>query len=345
MNLFEKAIKDRHIVFDKKKNVVTYLPHTKVRSLKNPEEEIQLEAFLDLIYNYHYPPHKLKVSDKVKMGSATKEADIMVYQDDACKSPYIVVECKKRAVSQKQFDEAIDQGFSYAASTNASFVWVTSGKYNAHYEVIPNAIMEREKNQLHRVPKHTEAESGSYQFKKKLYKLVGRFSFGRLFKNPIMSDSLMFMLVMTICTVLLSKLVVEFWGGIYQIIEPFWKKNQLNFGHIFNAIMLCATTITLLFGMMFMRSHRLMGTPQLKRQLDFVLIASILFLPAWYMSVSNSDPTWWYWSHYQAITLKTKIYLWPFLKAAPFQLLAVYAMIWLMTKNGSPKKKSRKKRK
>jgi len=343
MSLINRAVKDRHIVLDKKNNTVTYLPHTKIRNLKNPEEEIQLEAFLELIYTYHYPSHKLKVSDRVKMGSATKEADIMVYRDDACKDPYVVVECKKRSVSQKQFDEAIDQGFSYAASTNAEFVWVTSGKLNAHYEVWHHAIKEREENRLPRIPKHTEAKTGAYKLKKKLYKLFGRFSFGRMFKNPIMSDSLMFMLVLGICTLILSKFAVEYWNEIYRSIEPLWKQHNLNFSHIFNAIMLCATIISLLFGMVFMRSHQLMATPQLKRRLDFALIALILYAPAWYMSVSNSDPNWWNWSHYSRIELKTKIYLWPFLKAAPFQLLAVYGLIWLMTKkNDVPKR--RKKR-
>lgn len=340
MSLINRAIKDRHIALDKKKNLVTYLPHIKTRSLKNPEEEIQLETFLELIYHYNYPSHKLKVSDKVKMGSATKEADIMVYRDDACKDPYIVVECKKRAVSQKVFDEAIDQGFSYAASTNAEFLWVTSGKYNVHYEVWHHAIKEREENLLPRIPKHAEASSAGYKLKKKLYKVFGWLSFGRLFKNPIMSDSLMYMLVLSICTIILSKLAVENWNGLYQLIDPWWKKWQLDFSHIFNAIMLCATVITLLFGMLFMRSHRLLGTPQLKRRLDFILIALILYAPAWYMSASNSDPHWWHWSHYKDIELKTKIYLWPFIKAAPFQLLAVYGMIWLMTKrNGTKKRK------
>lgn len=339
MSLINRAIKDRHIVMDKKNNTVTYLPHTKTRNLKNPEEEIQLEAFLELIYTYDYPSHKLKVSDRVKMGSASKEADIMVYEDDECKNPYIVVECKKREVSKNQFNEAIDQGFSYAASTNANFVWVTSGKYNAHYEVWHQAIMERKDNQVPRIPKHTEASSSSYKFKKKLYKAFGALSFGRLFQNPIMSDSLMYMLVLSVCTIVLSKLAVSYFNEIYEVIKPWWQKGKLNFSHIFNAIMLCATVLTLLFGMLFMRSHQLLGTPRLKRRLDFILIALILYAPAWYMSVSNSDPTWWNWSHYKAIELKTKIYLWPYLKAAPFQLLAVYGMIWLMTK--SPAKRKR----
>ena len=158
-----------------------------------------------------------------------------------------------------------------------------------------------------------------------------------------MSDSLMYMLVLAICTILLSKLTVEYWNDIHQLIQPWWTRWNLNFSDVFNAIMLSSTVVSLLFGMMFMRSHQLLGTPQLKRQLDFVLIALILYAPAWYMSTLNSDPNWWYWSHYKAIEIKTKIYLWPFLKAAPFQLLAVYGMIWLMTKSGAKKKRKRRK--
>lgn len=37
------------------------------------------------------------------MGASTKEADIIVYNDDDKKSPHIVVECKKQGVSELEF--------------------------------------------------------------------------------------------------------------------------------------------------------------------------------------------------------------------------------------------------
>ncbi|MFT5618352.1 MAG: hypothetical protein ACI85I_001585 [Arenicella sp.] len=341
MSLINKAVRDRNILLDKKSNHVTYLPHQKTRNLKNPEEEIQLEAFLELIYSYGYPAHKLKVSDRIKMGSASKEADIMVYKDDECKDPYIVVECKKRAVSQKQFDEAIDQGFSYAASCNADFVWVTSGRYNAHFEVLQDKFMEREENKIPRVPKHEESGKSSYQLKKKTFRFFNRLGGIKLLSNPIMTDTLLYMATLAIFVVLFSKLTVEYHNEIWKQIKAIYK-GDLDFSHLFNGIMLFSTLLSLGFGMLFMRSHKLLGTNQIKRKIDFIVISIILILPAWYMSVSNSDPEWWYWSHYKEITFKTKIYLWPFLKAFPFQTLAIYLIIWLMTRNSKPKRRKRK---
>ena len=42
------------------------------------------------------------------------KADIIVYKDDACLEPYILVECKKEEVSEAEFSQAIEQAYSYA---------------------------------------------------------------------------------------------------------------------------------------------------------------------------------------------------------------------------------------
>lgn len=342
MEYLSQAQRDRCVIIDKKRNLVTYLPHTKTRSLKNPEEEIQLEAFLELIYGYGYPPEKLKVSDPVKMGSATKEADIMVYSDRECKSPQIVVECKRRSVGSKAFDAAIDQGFSYAAAVGASFVWVTSGRHEAHFEVWQQQFMEREKNRLPRIPKHKEKAIGWYKLQTKVFRGVGK-RVRTLLDNPIFTDTLLYAGTMAFCAVVLSLLFVDFLPQIYKLVERLWEKG-MHFGHLYNVIMGLSTFFTLILGGFFMRSHRLFGSPRLNRRLDFVAIALILFLPSWYMSIVNSDPQWWTWAHYKEIDWKSKIYLWPAMKALPLQMAAVYGMIWFATHSTPKKKKTRRKK-
>ena len=78
MNLIDKGLKDRYITINKKNNQVSYLPQHKSRSLDNPEEKVQLATFLKLIYQYQYPPKQILVCEPVKMGSSTKEADIIL---------------------------------------------------------------------------------------------------------------------------------------------------------------------------------------------------------------------------------------------------------------------------
>ncbi|MFK7921596.1 MAG: type I restriction enzyme HsdR N-terminal domain-containing protein [Bacteroidia bacterium] len=156
MRLLQQAIKDRYVHLDEKNDTITYLPQGKSRKYSNPEEQVQLETYLDLIYHYGYPPEYLIVCDRMKIGSVTREADIVVYRDKACKDPLVIVECKKAKISDQVFSDAIDQGFSYAAATNAEYVWATSGDRDAYFRVMNDAIKERESNRIRRIPSYKE---------------------------------------------------------------------------------------------------------------------------------------------------------------------------------------------
>ena len=239
MQLLKKGIKDRYVVINERRNVVTYLPQGKERDYGNPEEKVQLETYLDLIYNYDYPPEKLRVCEKVKIGSSTREADIVVYKDKQGKDPFIIVECKKRNVPGSVFEGAIDQGFSYAAVTNAEYVWATSGDRTASFEVFHDAIHERELNRITRIPRHKEAGTFVFSLKKSLRWFL---------RHPIISDTMMYAIVLILSTVTFSKLAVEFHPDIYKATEPLWKKHGMDFNWIFNTIAVAATAFSMLFG-------------------------------------------------------------------------------------------------
>ena len=61
----------------------------------------------------------------------------MVYRDKDCLVPYILVECKNQEVSEAEFQQAINQAYSYAYAmpNDIKYIWVTSGIKNAYYEV------------------------------------------------------------------------------------------------------------------------------------------------------------------------------------------------------------------
>lgn len=84
---------------------------------------------------YGYEPARIQQFVTVTMGASVKEADIVVYNDDKQLSPHIVVECKKQEVSELEFAQAIEQGFSYAVAEGAKYVWTTSGIKDAYFEV------------------------------------------------------------------------------------------------------------------------------------------------------------------------------------------------------------------
>ncbi|WNJ19835.1 type I restriction enzyme HsdR N-terminal domain-containing protein [Pontibacter sp. G13] len=323
MRFLNKALKDRYVHIDKKKDTVTYLPQGKTRKYSYPEEKVQLETYLELIYDFGYPPQKLRVSEKMKIGSSTREADIVVFKDWDCKDPYIIVECKKRKVSKSVFEGAVDQGFSYAAVSNAEYVWATSGDRSAMFRVIPDAIKERSKNRITRLPSHVSGKG----FKGKAM---------RFWQHPVVSDALMYGVVLALCVMMFSKLAVEYrYPTIHNAVQPFLDRMQWNwdFNWYFNAIMGLSTVLSLMFGMVFMRSHRFYHVTAGKKWLSYFLIGLVIFLPAWYVGVNNHDPNWWKWSNYQKWLDKGMpivVFLWPFVKAFPAQLLTISGMVWLI---------------
>ena len=135
MNLIDIGIEKGLIRFDDEKNFITYIHQNKKRNYNNPEEKVQAETFLTLVLNYGYPVNRVRQYVPVQMGSETKEADIIVYKDDACEQTFILVECKKEEITDQQFKVAVDQAYSYCIAEGGSYVWTTSKIINEYYEV------------------------------------------------------------------------------------------------------------------------------------------------------------------------------------------------------------------
>ena len=135
MNLIDTGIDKGLIRFDDNRDFITYIHQNKKRNFNNPEEKVQAETFLTLALIYGYPIDRIRQFVSVQMGSETKEADIIVYNDDECEETYILVECKKEELTDQQFNIAVDQAYSYAVAEGAKYVWTTSRIKNQYYEV------------------------------------------------------------------------------------------------------------------------------------------------------------------------------------------------------------------
>ena len=135
MSLILQGVAKGLIKLDDEQKYITYIHQNKKRNYTNPEEHVQAETFLKLILTYGYDTKRIRLFVSVTMGSSTKEADIIIYNDDQCLSPHILVECKKQDVSEAEFTQAVEQAFSYAVAEGAKFVWVTSGIKDQYYQV------------------------------------------------------------------------------------------------------------------------------------------------------------------------------------------------------------------
>ena len=135
-DIIKKGIEKGLISFNEDFSRITYTHVNKSRNYLDPEEQVEAESFVKLVLVYNYPVQRIKLFEKVQRGSSKMEADIIVYADDLCLSPIIVVECKKLDVSEAEFQQAIEQAMSYAnvLSGTVKYVWTTSGIKNSYLQ-------------------------------------------------------------------------------------------------------------------------------------------------------------------------------------------------------------------
>lgn len=337
MNLREKGERDRVIYIDYKANSVTYLFSNKTRSLRNPEESIQLDTYLQIIFKYNYPPELVRVCERVKMGSSSKEADIIIYKDFSLKSPYIIVECKKQGVSDNTFNDAIDQGFSYAVSLHAAFIWVTSGTRNHYYKVWHDKVKERELNRVHDIPSFEKENSVVFKILTTLYWLSssvkGTTKNLQLGKIPYLATTFLYIGIIAFFHLILSKAAVEYHPEIYKLTKWMWEKLHMNFQWIFNTIGFSAALLGLTFTNLFLNNQHKIIHKKKKSDKLFWWLAIILFIPIWYSGEEQIN-SWWVYSNFNRLDFKTNIYFMPFLESLLFLFPITYILIIIIQKYG-----------
>ena len=178
MNLIEQGIQKKLIRFEDNGKYIIYLEENIRRNYTNPEEIVQAETYLKLILVYNYSPNCIRQFVIVTMGVDKKEADIIVYNDEACTTPHILVECKKEDVSELEFEQATNQGFSYAYALAGTikFVWVTSRLKNAYFQVdkdthIKTSVPDIPQYGVDKLAKYKYAKDGGISGKQKLFDL------------------------------------------------------------------------------------------------------------------------------------------------------------------------------
>ncbi len=151
------------ISFNEDKSRIKYNWQKKERNYNNPEEKVQALTFLQLILDYNYPERQIRQFEPVTMGSEVKEADIVVFADSLCERPLVLVECKKQEVSEAEFQQAINQAYSYAFALpgEVKYVWVTSSIKNDYFEVDKN---QNTRNQLPDIPQYGVQEIANYKY-------------------------------------------------------------------------------------------------------------------------------------------------------------------------------------
>ncbi|MEZ5710090.1 MAG: N-6 DNA methylase [Blastomonas sp.] len=146
------------------------IPKIKIGPLRrgqiNPEEIVRAGAYVSLILDYEYPADQLDIEYPVPHRVPSLSADIVVFKDKARKTPYIVVECKREEASKGELDQAIEQGFGYANSLKAEYMWMTSAIRNDYFKVAGFGGMERADNREPDIPRFGKADVAAARFTK-----------------------------------------------------------------------------------------------------------------------------------------------------------------------------------
>jgi len=154
------GIENGLISFNEDRSRIVYYtkPQTKSYKYSDPEEKVRAIVFLQLIFNYGYPINRIQLEVQVPRRTPNDWADIVVFNDDECKSPFIVVECKHKDVSEQEFIQAIEQGFGNANSLKAHYLVVTSIIKKLYYNVADFKPMERIANRIPDIPHFGEED-------------------------------------------------------------------------------------------------------------------------------------------------------------------------------------------
>lgn len=157
-SIFEKniqrGIKKGIISFNEDRSRVTYYcSRDYSTSFKNPEEKVRAAYFAELVLDYQYPKRRIDFEVPVPRRTPEDRADIVVYEDDELKKPYLVVECKRDGISDAEFKQAIEQVFGNANSLRAKYAIVVAGTTRTAFDVAGFKPSEREKNVISDIPK------------------------------------------------------------------------------------------------------------------------------------------------------------------------------------------------
>ncbi len=115
----------------------------------DPEEEVRAGLYAWLILEREYPAMAIKVEVQVPRRTPSDYADIVVYTDSTCRTPYLVAETKRPGAGRRAFGQAVEQAFGNANSLRTTaLALVDSGSDSALYAVADYPPEERCENHL-----------------------------------------------------------------------------------------------------------------------------------------------------------------------------------------------------
>lgn len=223
-----------------------YYPFAGQRFPLTPEEEVRIETYLRMVLELGYPPDHISFEHKVKMGSSYKYVDIVFYGQKATKNVKVIVECKRRDVSQRGFQEAVRQAKSYDRQLlSADYLWVTSGKHNEYFRA-SHGKRGRSYQRVPKLPRFSLGQRWGQRSRELLFWLSQQFGeAGTTLRGVSLGKTGVFTLMLFVLGFFMS------WATA-KVVVPFLTSRSgllfgnFNYGHIFWGMTLASSLLFVL---------------------------------------------------------------------------------------------------
>lgn len=133
-------------------NTIHYIVPDKKYRFKDPEEQVRVRYYVELIERYQYPETRIGLEVQVPRRTPSDFADLVIFRDDVQTDPYIVVECKKDETSEEEFNQAIEQAFGNCNSLSGHYAAVIAGNTQRFFDVKGYPSLERIQNVIADIP-------------------------------------------------------------------------------------------------------------------------------------------------------------------------------------------------
>ncbi len=151
----QRGVNNKILSVSEDNTKITYLIRDeKTYKLSDPEEKVRAAYFVELVLDYQYPTDRIALEVIVPRRTPSDLADIVIYEDEEHKKPYLVVECKKDGITDAEFKQAIEQAFGNANSLKAKLAIVVAGNTRTAFDIANYKSMERVQNIIADIPKN-----------------------------------------------------------------------------------------------------------------------------------------------------------------------------------------------
>lgn len=149
--LLQRAFADGHLqlITSGKTEKIRYVAVNVSEKWSDPEEKVRATYYAELIYRYGYKPECIGVEVTVPDRTPVDRTDLVVFRDKEQTKPFGVIECKRDAVSDTEFKQAVEQAFGngHAHKFRAEYIGVIAGQTRAFYDCSDRfGVLEREAN-------------------------------------------------------------------------------------------------------------------------------------------------------------------------------------------------------